>query len=134
VRALSAVAAGALSLAGTGAIAQPCGDQSTQLALNRCADAAYGKTDGELNVAYREITTRLAADAEGKRHLVAAQRAWLAFRDAECAFATAASADGSIYPMLRANCLDGLTGARLTQLRRYLDCQEGDLSCPVPRP
>ena len=116
------------------AIAQDCGGDASQADLNQCADAAFKRTDAELNAAYREIVGRLAGDLEARQRLVAAQRAWLAFRDAECAFATASSADGSIYPMLYAACLDGLTGARQEQLQAYLNCQEGDLSCPVPAP
>ena len=95
----------------------------------------FKRTDAELNAAYREIIGRLAGDPEARQRLVAAQRAWIAFRDAECAFATASSADGSIYPTCctRPAC-DGLTGARLAQLHAYLNCQEGDLACPVPAP
>lgn len=33
---------------------------------------------------------------------------------------------------IRAECLTGLTTARLAGFRRYLSCAEGDLSCPLP--
>ena len=79
-----------------------------------------------------EIVGRLADDAEGKKLLQAAQRAWISFRDAECAFSTNDSKGGSIYPMLMSNCLEELTADRTKQLRTYLDCEEGDMSCPVP--
>lgn len=42
------------------------------------------------------------------------------------------SADGSVYPMLVAQCRDGLTHTRVTELKVYLHCQEGDMSCPLP--
>jgi hypothetical protein len=29
-------------------------------------------------------------------------------------------------------CLDELTQSRIEQFRQYLDCEEGDMSCPVP--
>lgn len=112
--------------------AQECGDQTSQAAMNECANHAYRTSDAALNAAYREIVARLADDEAGRGRLQAAQRAWLAFRDAECAFATADSADGSIHPYLQATCLDALIQARLGQLKIYLACQEGDLSCPVP--
>jgi uncharacterized protein YecT (DUF1311 family) len=127
------VAAGLAGLAGgSAAMAQPCTDQPTQSAMNRCANAAYRKVDTELNAAYREIMTRFADDQAAKKRLTAVQRVWIAFRDAECAFVTGGSAEGSLHPYLLATCLQGLTGARLAQLRAYLDCQEGDLTCPVP--
>ena len=47
---------------------------------------AYKKADAELNVLYRQITARLKDDKATTELLVAAQRAWVAFRDAECAF------------------------------------------------
>ena len=119
---------------GDAAMTRACTDQSSQSAMNQCAGAAYEKTDAELNAAYREIMARLASDQQARQRLTAAQRAWIAFRDAECAFATEGSAGGSIYPYLLTTCRDGLTGARLAQLRAYLDCREGDLACPVPAP
>ncbi len=39
---------------------------------------------------------------------------------------------GSIQPMIASMCQTELTKARTEALRRYLDCKEGDLSCPVP--
>jgi hypothetical protein len=46
---------------------------------------------------------RLGADEATKKRLKEAQRAWIAFRDAECDFATSGSRDGSIYPMIQGN-------------------------------
>ena len=69
-----------------------------------------------------------------RSHLVAGrpQRAWIAFRDAECKFASSGVEGGSVQPMIHSGCLQGLTDARVTQLGSYLKCEEGDLSCPVP--
>jgi uncharacterized protein YecT (DUF1311 family) len=113
------------------AFAEDCPDQ-TQQGLNQCADAAYRKADAALNGAYKEIARRLKDDAETTKLLVNAQKAWIAFRDAECTFANAENADGSIYPMVYAGCLERLTKARTNELRAYLKCGEGDLGCPVP--
>jgi uncharacterized protein YecT (DUF1311 family) len=73
-------------------------------------------------------------DADGKKALAAlttAQRAWLAFRDAECAFVGSRTAGGSISATIVASCLAGLTDKRTDALKAYMDCPEGDLSCPV---
>ena len=126
-------ALGLAMLGGDGAaLADGRADQSTQMAMSESADRAYRKTDTALNESYREIVARLADDAAVTRRLRTAHRAWIAFRDAECEFATADSGDGSIHPYLQASYRDGLTQARLKQLQAYLACQEGDLSCPVP--
>lgn len=128
-----AVATGVLvQVMGTVALAQDCGQLPTQLAMNQCAATAFAKTDAALNAVYRDITARLADDAAGKQRLTLAQRGWLAFRDADCAFVAAPTAGGSIQAMVRSNCLDDLTQARLAQLQAWLDCQEGDVTCPVP--
>lgn len=104
----------------------------TQMCLNVRAAEAYKVEDAKLNKAYQEIMSRLADSQENKALLQAAQRAWIAFRDAECAFSTNNSKDGSIYPLLLWECRTELTKARMTQLGAYLNCEEGDMSCPVP--
>lgn len=107
-------------------------NDETQMGLNICAGADYKAADDKLNAAYGEIMKRLADDQEARKLLQTAQRAWIGFRDAECNFATDDSKDGSIYPMLQANCLQAQTEDRLKQLSTYLNCQDGDMSCPVP--
>jgi uncharacterized protein YecT (DUF1311 family) len=114
------------------ALAQDCANATSQMAMSGCADQAYRKTDAELNAVYNQITDRLKRDKESMKLLINAQKAWLAFRDAECTFSTSASAQGSVYPMLVAQCRDGLTSKRIDELKTYLRCEEGDLSCPVP--
>src|ERR1700722_20831748 len=99
------------------ALAQDCANATSQMAMNVCADQAYRKTDAELNAVYKQINDRLKDDKETTKLLVSAQKAWLAFRDAECTFSTSASAQGSVYPMLVAQCRDGLTSKRIDELK-----------------
>lgn len=112
--------------------ADECADAADQATMNDCADKSFKRSDAELNSLYRQIEQRLREDADTKKLLVAAQRAWVAFRDAECTFSSSATAGGSAYPMVHSMCLDGLTKARNEGLKAYLDCEEGDLSCAVP--
>jgi uncharacterized protein YecT (DUF1311 family) len=64
---------------------------------------------------------------------VAAQRAWIAFWDVECAYANGGpTGGGSIYPMLQLQCLTALTAARTDALAEYIICPGGDLSCTRP--
>ncbi len=112
--------------------AQDCANASDQASLNMCADMAYKKTDIILNAVYSQIVARLKGDPQTTKLLVTAQKSWLSFRDAECNFATSGSAEGSVYPMLVTQCRDDLTSKRIEDLKLYLHCQEGDLSCPVP--
>jgi len=109
-----------------------CTNASDQRTLNECANNEYKKSDSELNKIYKDIRKRLDQQPDSAKKLVAAQRAWIAFRDAECNFAAANSQDGSAYGMLISVCRDRLTQARIKDFKTYLSCEEGDLSCPVP--
>jgi uncharacterized protein YecT (DUF1311 family) len=109
-----------------------CADAQDQATMNQCADKAYKASDAKLNKVYKQITGRLKDDHDTAKLLVTAQKAWIAFRDAECGFASAGVAGGRIQPMVRAQCLDGVTQDRIKSLNTYLNCEEGDMSCPVP--
>ncbi|MCO4316826.1 lysozyme inhibitor LprI family protein [Phyllobacterium sp. 21LDTY02-6] len=109
-----------------------CGDLTNQTDMNICAGKAYQTSDAELNRLYKRIEQRLKGDADTTRLLVSAQKAWIAFRDAECEFSSSAVAGGSAQPFIRSSCLDGMTQTRIDNLKTYLNCQGGDMSCPVP--
>lgn len=100
--------------------------------MNACAAAAYETADRELNVFYFQIQQRLAGNTEALGLVRDAQRAWIRFRDAECAFESSGVAGGSAYPMILSSCRARLTDSRVEDFRYYLDCEEGDLSCPLP--
>jgi len=130
-----AIATAAALILAASAQAQPlknCSNAETQTDMNLCADQAYRTSDADLNAAYKDVTQRLKDDKTKLTQLQAAQKAWLFFRDAECAFSSAGTTGGSAYPMVLSQCLDKLTQARTKELRAYLKCEEGDMSCPVP--
>ncbi|MFZ5671918.1 MAG: lysozyme inhibitor LprI family protein [Pseudomonadota bacterium] len=103
-----------------------------QAGLDQCYDQLFKKSDAELNKLYKQIEVRLKGDAATTKLLVTAQRAWVAFRDAECNFQSAGAQGGSVGPMIYSICLDGLTQSRIKDFQGYLKCEEGDTSCPVP--
>lgn len=113
--------------------ADDCANAMDQATMDECAGKDFDAADKKLNDAYKQIEGRLKDDAASKKLLVDAQRAWIAFRDAECKFQGGPPANaGSVYPMVVANCLAGLTNLRLKDLQDYLHCEEGVLDCPVP--
>jgi len=130
MRLFALVALAMLGVATPG-LALDCKDQ-TQSGLNQCADASYQKADAALNGAYKQILHRLKDDAATTKLLAQAQKAWIAWRDAECTFAASASVGGSIYPMEVSICLEAQTKKRTQDLGGYLKCEEGGLGCPVP--
>jgi len=113
--------------------AADCNAPQTQADMHECSGQAFRRADTQLNAQYRQISAQLNEKTATMRQLIVAQRAWISFRDAECAFATAAVEGGSIRQTLQADCLERLTRKRIADFEVYLNCTEGDLSCPVPR-
>ncbi len=124
----------ALVSAPSAARALDCKAPPDQTSMTICAGRDFAVADAALNAGYGQVTARLKGDPETAGKLAAAQKAWLAFRDAECAFATAGDAGGSAAPMVVAQCRARLTRARTGDFKAYLACQEGDLACPLPPP
>lgn len=110
-------------------LAFDCRTPQTQTDMNRCAGKEYRRVDTLLNAAYSKAITR--APEEQRRLLRTAQRSWLSYRDAECAFRNYAVHDGSMFPMSQAICLTELTQAREKALNDALHCVEGDISCAL---
>jgi uncharacterized protein YecT (DUF1311 family) len=88
----------------------------TQAAMNAEAWADFKKVDAELNSAYAALMAKLP-DAEGKEKLKQSQRAWIAFRDAEAAFAADQFRGGSAAPVLRWTSMMETTEERIKQLK-----------------
>lgn len=80
----------------------------TQMEMNECAGLAYQEADKRLNQVYKQLPRTPG--------LVAAEKAWIAFRDAECTYEAQAVEGGSMQPMVYANCLQSLTEDRIKQL------------------
>lgn len=105
-----------------------CNNANTQLELTQCTARSYQLADNELNEAYQALISQLSQSSRDK--LRAAQRAWIVFRDAECAYESSAVEGGSAQPMVRSGCLQVLTEQRTQRLHELASCEEGDLSCP----
>jgi len=106
-----------------------CDSATTQAELTECSAQAYQSADDELNEAYQVLVDQLSSNSASLEKLRTAQRAWIGFRDAECAFESSAVEGGSAQPMVRNGCLEALTEARTETLREHAECEEGDLSC-----
>lgn len=109
---------------------EACDNASTQAELTQCTAQAYQVADDELNEAFRGLVSKLSNNSASLEKLRAAQRAWISFRDAECAFESSAVEGGSAQPMVRYGCFRRLTEVRTERLREHAHCEEGDISCP----
>ena len=105
----------------------------SQSAMNSCAYEDFTKADEELNRVYKAIRTEYSAETLFLEQLQRAQRAWIAFRDAELAARFPQQDDtrlhyGSVYPICHNAVLTRLTMARTKQLQVWLDgIEEGDV-------
>ena len=95
------------------AAAAGCANVSTQADMSRCAASQFARADAVLNAQWRRT---LAVNRGRSGKLIAAQRAWIAFRDAECEAEAAGSIGGSIHSVDVAACRSRLTKGRTSQL------------------
>lgn len=90
----------------------------SQAEMNQQAFDSFEKADAELNKIYSKVLAKL--DAEGQAKLKAAQRAWVAFRDAQAELDADFMRGGSAAPLLRAGSLTGTTQHRTQELKDFL--------------
>jgi uncharacterized protein YecT (DUF1311 family) len=125
VRHLALAAAGALFCsAGAAAGSDPtspdfaaCMDKAGGVtpAMLNCIAAETERQDARLNRAYRELSANLSA--ERKKGLMEAQRAWLRFRDLNCAFYD--DPDGGTEARVSTNdCVMTMTANRSAELEQ----------------
>jgi uncharacterized protein YecT (DUF1311 family) len=90
----------------------------SQAEMNREAAAAFQKADAQLNKVYAQVVAKL--DEEGQAKLKAAQRAWIAFRDAQAELEADAMRDGTGATALRSEASAALTVKRTESLKEFL--------------
>lgn len=102
-----------------------CANAQTQAEMTQCAGADFDEADQGLNAEYQKLRKLLAtrdrqADEGGKgavEALVAAQRAWVAFRDANCDLAGFQARGGTMEPMLISSCMADMSRKRTEELQ-----------------
>lgn len=108
-------------------------DKNT-ITINECAHAVWKTADDELNALYREQLSYLH-DTEAKyppgrgasKRLVAAQKAWLVFRDKDCEYRLGEpGGSGDTFETLK--CMYKHSLKRSAELREYIACRYN--GCP----
>jgi len=104
----------------------------TQSQMNQNTCKQYERADAELNNVYKQVLSEYAKDTEFIEKLKAAQRAWVAFRDAHLESIYPAKDKlaeyGSVYETCRCQVLTDLTKQRTEMLRQWLrGVKEGDV-------
>lgn len=96
-----------VAIYGTASLASCPGE--TQFEINQCAAADARRDDAELNRVYSKLTK--------SPELIAAQRAWVAYRDAECTYERAAEGGGSMASLTESTCRSNRTKERIKLLK-----------------
>jgi uncharacterized protein YecT (DUF1311 family) len=83
--------------------------------MNLCAEAEYAQADATLNQVYQSVKGNLSANQVDA--LITAEKAWIDFRDTNCAFVQSQYAGGSIAPMVYYGCMTTTTQDRVDVLQ-----------------
>ena len=109
--------------------------------MTRCAGLDYEKADADLNRIWPSIKAEAvesdAAEGNGKTDfldaLMSSQRAWIAYRDAECTRQGFEAHNGSMEPMLVTACLAEMTAKRIKDLQGKDCCSSPSAQMDGPR-
>lgn len=111
-----------------------CEKAVTQMEMTYCAEQDFAEADDQLNAQYK-LTRQAMKDWDADSSdglgsaadaLLASQRAWLAFRDAQCAFQGYQARGGTMEPMLIYGCQAELSRQRTQQLKEQTDLMSGN--------
>ena len=104
-----------------------CKAPSTQKAMNDCAYEDFLAA----NTGYADSNRSVSSGLQGKQRdlFKRAQKSWIAYRTATCAFESSAVQGGSAQPMVNWQCAARMTRARVVELNAIGNCREGDLAC-----
>ncbi len=105
----------------------PCWNKAkAQPEMNDCANKEFEAADKEMNEVYAKLVASMKDDPDSLASFKKAQRAWVAFRDAEVAALYPGGPDaGSLTPMCGSLEMAHLTRQRTAELKRILkglDC------------
>jgi uncharacterized protein YecT (DUF1311 family) len=103
-----------------------CGEAGST-AQNICVLYGSVEADLALNDTYRELLVKLKGTS-ARAKLVAAQKAWVQFRDASCKYESDGSTGGMDYATVFNSCISEQTTIRLKALQEYSSCS--DAGCP----
>lgn len=95
--------------------------------LNHCAALEQEKVERKLNAAYQKLVQQLTQpDTElddytaMRQKLLEAQRAWIRFREADCAVQYAMHASATISTLIHIGCMQERAEQRIKELENYV--------------
>jgi uncharacterized protein YecT (DUF1311 family) len=108
------------------AFALDCNRAMTTMDLNECAAMQKDRTEKKLNQTYQRVLQALGKrDEDAGQHakvkaaLVAAQREWVKFREADCQAVYTLHEGGTIRTVMYLGCMDNHAQHRIKDLEDY---------------
>jgi len=95
-----------------------CNNFRSEVQQQTCARLAYEKADGELNLVWKQVISKLSG--ETKKRLINRQLVWIEKRDSICDEETRVNRRGSGYRIFLNDCLRRETIEQTNFLRDYL--------------
>lgn len=117
-----------------------CNDANSTVEMNFCAEKDFEAADAQLNAVYKKVLAHIAESDLDKPYdraswedaMRASQRAWMAFRDADCKGAVPMEWSGGTGTTVAVvGCMTTLTEARTKDLASRYDVT---LPASTPRP
>jgi uncharacterized protein YecT (DUF1311 family) len=110
-----------LAVCATSSFALDCDKAVSTSDINECARIGQEKVEKQLNVVYQDVLKTTAAPdaAEERKALIAAQRAWVKFREADCKAVYQKWAGGTIRGVMYTGCMQNRAETRIKELRDY---------------
>jgi uncharacterized protein YecT (DUF1311 family) len=116
------------------AAASNCGAKDNQSAMNMCQAEVAARADDQMNRVWKQVYPAMQEEDRGYDRpkldgdsepgfaaaLLASQRSWLAFREAQCRIESYEWRGGSMQAFRESQCRTDVTLARIRQLRATL--------------
>lgn len=96
----------------------PCGDLTTQSAMNGCFGNQALQDQAKLDALLKELSVVL--EKSEVTRLTAVQKVWTSYRDLHCQWQASFFEGGSIQPTERSTCLSSVIWSRIDGLKRNL--------------
>ncbi|MES2526444.1 MAG: lysozyme inhibitor LprI family protein [Bdellovibrionota bacterium] len=108
-----------LVLSSVSAFAKDCSEEMSTNDTFQCEVANYKAEDARLNDNYKKLMAKL--DRVGQKKLQTAQRAWIAYKEADCEYSADEMRGGSYEKVILMGCLAGKTKERADVIQDGVD-------------
>ena len=92
---------------------------------------SYSAEQTELDELYQKLLNHLHGEPIHRKRMINTQRAWVAFRDAECEYITTHGQNERQHVETYDQCATSMTNTRIRALEHYLQCIEVREDCRV---